>query len=310
MCDQYALTFRFLGTGHHTDTLFTSEFRSRDIVDSTQTRLWAGISRVRTQAQARYFSFLQNVQHAWGPTQPPSLRVWEVLSLGWSGRYVKLTSRLHLVSRFRMSGVLPPLHPIYVFIAWTGTTLTFLPLSTDDSNSAPSEDVTIIVSRINSLSLAFLKENVELLRVIWWPTCNSFSIHAWRVLKTVLSRGQLTLSRLRRGRLPVAVVTYKTPCLTSARQLTGTSGTRHRWHKPKHSYVFGWGFQFTSTLQCSLSWQMFFLDFVSSFSQIPTQYFNLLTHEFPVKSTGQDVFVNAVKACRSTGSTRSGHQTE
>lgn len=62
-----------------------------------------------------------------GPIQP--LLHW-VLGFFLQSRMVggtKLTTRLHLVSRFRMNGAIPPL-PLYAFMTWTMTTLT-LPLT-------------------------------------------------------------------------------------------------------------------------------------------------------------------------------------
>jgi hypothetical protein len=52
-----------------------------------------------------------------GPTQPPIQWVRGSLSLGQSGRGVKLTTHLHLVPRSRMRGSIPPLSQ-YVFMAW------------------------------------------------------------------------------------------------------------------------------------------------------------------------------------------------
>jgi len=57
-----------------------------------------------------------------GPTQP--LLHW-VLGSFLQSRTVggtKLTTRLHLVSRFRMNGAIPLL-PLYAFMTWTATTL-------------------------------------------------------------------------------------------------------------------------------------------------------------------------------------------
>jgi hypothetical protein len=54
---------------------------------------------------------------ALGLTQPIIQWVPGALSLGQSVRGVKLTTHLHLVSRSRMRGVIPPL-PQYVFMEW------------------------------------------------------------------------------------------------------------------------------------------------------------------------------------------------
>jgi hypothetical protein len=52
-----------------------------------------------------------------GPTQPPFQWVPGALSLGVSGRGVKLTTHFHLVPRLRVSGAIPPLLQ-YTFMAW------------------------------------------------------------------------------------------------------------------------------------------------------------------------------------------------
>jgi hypothetical protein len=51
------------------------------------------------------------------PTQPPIQWLPGALSLGVSGRGVKLTTHLHLAPSSGMRGAIPPL-PQYVFMAW------------------------------------------------------------------------------------------------------------------------------------------------------------------------------------------------
>jgi len=56
---------------------------------------------------------------ALGPTQPPIQWVPGILSRGYSGRGVKLTTHLHLVLRLRMRGAIPPLpHMSQCLMAW------------------------------------------------------------------------------------------------------------------------------------------------------------------------------------------------
>jgi hypothetical protein len=54
-----------------------------------------------------------------GPTKPPIEWVLGSLTGGQSCRGVKLTTRLHLMPRLRMSGVIHLL-ALYAFMAWTG----------------------------------------------------------------------------------------------------------------------------------------------------------------------------------------------
>jgi hypothetical protein len=73
------------------------------------TRLWARQSRLWMPAVARDFYLLQNVQM--GPrAHPPSYSMGTgVLSWGWGGCGVKLTTHLHLMQRLRVSGAVSSL---------------------------------------------------------------------------------------------------------------------------------------------------------------------------------------------------------
>jgi hypothetical protein len=48
-----------------------------------------------------------------------------VLSRGYSGRRLRLTTQIHLVPRLRINGAVP-LFPLYAFMVWTETTLPFI----------------------------------------------------------------------------------------------------------------------------------------------------------------------------------------
>ena len=71
---------------------------------------------VRVPVGASDSSFLQNVQTASGAHPALYSMGSGVLSRGYSGRGVKLTTHLHLVPRLRMSGAIP-LIPLYAFMA-------------------------------------------------------------------------------------------------------------------------------------------------------------------------------------------------
>jgi hypothetical protein len=70
----------------------------------------------------RFFSFTKRPDRLWGQI---SFLFNVFFSLGWSGRGVKLTRRLHLLQRLRMSGVMPLLS-LFAFMAWTEETLPLL----------------------------------------------------------------------------------------------------------------------------------------------------------------------------------------
>jgi hypothetical protein len=61
-------------------------------------------------------------RQALGPTQNPVQWVTGFFPQRLSGQGVKLTTHLHLMAKFKMSGAIPLL-PLYVVMAWTGTTL-------------------------------------------------------------------------------------------------------------------------------------------------------------------------------------------
>jgi hypothetical protein len=83
---------------------------------------WAGRSGVRIPAGDREFVFSKTVQIGC-MTHPVSYSIAiGVLSRGYNGRDVMLTSHFHLVQRLRISGAIPLL-PLYAFMAWTRTTL-------------------------------------------------------------------------------------------------------------------------------------------------------------------------------------------
>jgi hypothetical protein len=89
----------------------------------------AGRSGVRISVEARNLSLHQKGQTVPG-AQPAD---YSMCSGGLLSR--GLSDHLHLVSRLRMSGTIPPL-PIYAFVACTGTTWTstFTPLPTNRFN--------------------------------------------------------------------------------------------------------------------------------------------------------------------------------
>jgi hypothetical protein len=82
-----------------------------------QCRDWA--TGWTTGAEAKDF-FSKTSRPTVGLTWIPIQWVTGVLSWGYSGRGVKLTTHLHLVPRLRMVGAIPVLF-VYVFLAWTGT---------------------------------------------------------------------------------------------------------------------------------------------------------------------------------------------
>ena len=71
------------------------------------TRLWAGQSGVRTQAEVRDFSLIQKVQISCEAHSASCSMVTGVLMpLGLSGRGVMLTTHLHVVPMLGMKGTL------------------------------------------------------------------------------------------------------------------------------------------------------------------------------------------------------------
>jgi hypothetical protein len=100
-------------------TWFLPHFKSRDssVGVALGYRLDDRDSRVRFPAAAGNFSLHHRVQNGSGTPQPPIQWVPGALSLGYSGRGMKLTTHIHLVPRSRMRGAIPPL-PQYAFMAW------------------------------------------------------------------------------------------------------------------------------------------------------------------------------------------------
>jgi hypothetical protein len=103
---------------------------SRTGVFGIATRLLTGRSEVHLFVRERdaFFSFmifclLQSVQTGSGPHTVSSVGTG-VLSRGYSGRDVKLTTHFHLIPWLRMSGTVAHL-TLYTFMAWTGRTLPF-----------------------------------------------------------------------------------------------------------------------------------------------------------------------------------------
>jgi hypothetical protein len=74
---------------------------SRDSSVNVVTRLRTGRPRFDSWENMEVFLYAAAPRSALRPTQLPFR--------GWSGRYVKLTTRLYLVPRLRMHGVIPPL---------------------------------------------------------------------------------------------------------------------------------------------------------------------------------------------------------
>jgi len=104
----------------------TLNFRHKS--PSRQVSIWTGLrhgwSGVRIPVETRDFSLLQYVQTGCG-THPASYSVGTVvLSQGSSSRGVNLNTHLHLVSRLRVDGAIPPL-PLYHHVPWTVTTVLF-----------------------------------------------------------------------------------------------------------------------------------------------------------------------------------------
>jgi hypothetical protein len=75
----------------------------------------------------RDFSLLQNVQTGFGAHSAYYSMGTRVLSRRLSGRSVKITTHLHLVTKSRISGAIPLL-PLYAFMAWRGEKLYFYEL--------------------------------------------------------------------------------------------------------------------------------------------------------------------------------------
>jgi len=73
----------------------------------------------------RFFSFLKQPEQLWGPPFPQIELVPGTVSWGRSNEGVKLTSQLHPVLTFSMSGAIPLL-PLHAFMARTGTVLPIL----------------------------------------------------------------------------------------------------------------------------------------------------------------------------------------
>jgi hypothetical protein len=103
---------------------------SRTGVFGIATRLLTGRSGVQFLVQERdsifnfmIFCLLRSVQTGCGPHTASSVGTG-VLSRGYSGRGVKLTTHFYLIPRLRMSGAVPLLR-LYTFMAWTGRTLPF-----------------------------------------------------------------------------------------------------------------------------------------------------------------------------------------
>jgi hypothetical protein len=69
--------------------------------------------------QGQIFFLLQNAQTGFGAHTASYFMGTGDFCRGLSGRGVKLTTRLHLVSRLRMSGAIS----LILFMAWKGTTL-------------------------------------------------------------------------------------------------------------------------------------------------------------------------------------------
>jgi hypothetical protein len=63
------------------------------------------------------FIFTTVSRMALGPTQLPIQWIPGALSLGINCQGMKLTTHLHLVSRSKMLGTIPPF-PLYIFMAW------------------------------------------------------------------------------------------------------------------------------------------------------------------------------------------------
>lgn len=56
---------------------------------------------------------------------PGSFTIGQVRVGVWTGRGMMLTTYIYLAPTLRINGAIP-LHPLYMFIAWTGTTLYIL----------------------------------------------------------------------------------------------------------------------------------------------------------------------------------------
>lgn len=85
-------------------------------------RLWTEWFRVWIRAGFRNFSILQNIQADSGTQSASQSMDTGILTCGYSGQDMTLTTRLHLVLKLRMS--LPiPLFPLYAFLTWAGATL-------------------------------------------------------------------------------------------------------------------------------------------------------------------------------------------
>ena len=100
---------------------------SRGSVFDMAPMLWAERYVVRIAVGATDFSLLKNIQISSGAYLPSYAVGNGVLSPRKSGRSVKLSTRLRVLPRLRMSGVITLL-PLYAFMAWTGKTLR-LPLA-------------------------------------------------------------------------------------------------------------------------------------------------------------------------------------
>jgi hypothetical protein len=100
--------------------------------------LRAGRSGIWIPVGAKDFSLLRNVQTASGPTKG-SVQEYRNSFLG--RRDVNLTTRLHLVPRLSMSGVIPPL-PLYAFTSWIGAL--YLYINVSDAHIAPDATTSFV----------------------------------------------------------------------------------------------------------------------------------------------------------------------
>jgi hypothetical protein len=84
------------------------------------TRLWAGIPRNSGSIPGRGKRFIISVQRA-DRLSVPYFRLfcgyWSIFSPRQNGRLAKLTTHPHLVSRLRMSGAIPPLPYMPLWLA-------------------------------------------------------------------------------------------------------------------------------------------------------------------------------------------------